>query len=287
MMKIFILQKNFILIISLLILSLQIPNLAYAGEFKVYSPRAYRELEKVRAPIEIKSNSPMKTQLLVDYSGSMRNWIKIAIDTLEYVLPTLARRHSMGLRTFGGRGPAKSRCNNTCQASEVIASFNRSNDQTIISGLKNSQIGGNTPIEFALRKTVDEDFDPATAFDRHDEAIKTKKIILVTDGYDTCGGDPCAYIRELMATRKDIMIDVIQLGSSNKLACLADETGGKFYTVNQDLESFEIAFEESLDLPSGIIEMSKTDETSTYKEKTPHYSPRKPMGKHYKFVNYE
>ena len=58
-----------------------------------------------------------------------------------------------------------------------------------------------------------------------------KKIVLVTDGGETCGGNPCEFIRNLVKYRKDIIIDVVMVNGSNKLRCLADETGGKYYNT--------------------------------------------------------
>ena len=275
--------KYVLCLLSVLMILFQ-AQCAYAGEFNVYSPNAYRQLQKLKEPISMKSNSRMRTQLLVDYSGSMTKWIKIAIDTLEYVLPDMSSRYSIGLRTFSGRDNSGT-CKNACERSTLVAGFARNNGQTIIDEMKNLKVGGNTPIEFALRTTVEEDFAPANLFDRDPNAIKTKKIILVTDGFESCGGDPCKYIRELMQERGDIVIDVIQLGGSDRLACLADESGGRHYMVNRDLEIFESAIEQAFQLPDGAINASRTIEDNTYAERTPHYEPKKPLAKNYKFVS--
>jgi len=296
------LKKSILKLITLgLLLIAQQP--VTAGEFHVYSPRAYRQMEKLQAPISLKAPSNTRTQLLVDYSGSMGKWIRIGIETLEYVLPTLAERNSVGLRIFGGKAP-NSTGQNSCQSSNLLANFNKRNGDYIVSQLKASKTSGSTPIEFALRKTVNEDFSPATIFDRDEDAIKNKKIVLVTDGQDTCGGDPCAYIRELLESRHDIMIDVIQLGYDDRLACLAEESGGKYYKVAGDIATFEQAFEESFELPDGMIQISQTVENiiyeeeenmpeepkkqktqNSYKKKTPHYNNKKPLANKYKFVS--
>ncbi|MBR5555283.1 VWA domain-containing protein [bacterium] len=278
-------KKALILLLAIFSTTLAFPlPEAQAGEFKVYSPRAYRQLQKLQEPIKVRTNSYTQTQLLVDYSGSMKNWIKVAIETLEIVLPNVTRKNIVGLRTFGGRNNGGN-YQTACQMSNLVTGFSRRNDEAILTGLKDSRVGGLTPIEFALHKTVDEDFAPANIFDKKEDAKKSKKIILVTDGHDTCGGDPCAYIRELMSERNDISIDVIQLGSGTHLACLAEESGGTFYQVNNNREIFEMAFEQSFELPEGSIQISKTIENeSTYKEKTPHYNQDKPLARKYKYV---
>lgn len=59
-------------------------------------------------------------------------------------------------------------------------------------------------------------------------------IVLVTDGEETCGGDPCALGRLLKKTGRDVTVHVIGYRESSeyfKARCLADETGGKYYSV--------------------------------------------------------
>ena len=59
------------------------------------------------------------------------------------------------------------------------------------------------------------------------------QIVLITDGGENCGGDPCAFAKSLMAQRSDIHIDVVLVSSNSRaLKCLANTTGGKFYRAN-------------------------------------------------------
>ena len=87
-------------------------------------------------------------------------------------------------------------------------------------------IGGATPLVYALDRAAYQDF---ANFDQ----ITPKKIILITDGGENCGGDPCAFARNLMSKRSDIHIDVVLASSySRSLTCLASTTGGHFYSVD-------------------------------------------------------
>ena len=265
-------------------------NQVLAGEYNVYSPRVYAQLQKLNQPINMGTTaSKNKTQLLVDYSGSMSTWIKIGVETLEEVLPKLSRHSSVGLRTFSG-SLKNGEFGKTCKTTHKLADFSRNNSSTIVSGLKTVKTGGSTPIEFALRTTVTMDFDKGKTNHRYNR--NKKKIILVTDGEDTCGGDPCAYIRELMSERSDIVIDVIQLGDNQKLACLANQTGGKHYNV-QVTSEFKAALEESIETNDGIYELSSENET-LYQEREPIYEEEEEkveqqptMTRGYKFVDYE
>lgn len=68
-------------------------------------------------------------------------------------------------------------------------------------------------------------------------------VVLVTDGEETCNGDPCALGRQLEASGRDITVHVIgyREGESEyfKARCIADETGGKYYSVSTEDQLIE------------------------------------------------
>ncbi|MEA4837110.1 MAG: VWA domain-containing protein [Rhodospirillaceae bacterium] len=55
-------------------------------------------------------------------------------------------------------------------------------------------------------------------------------IVVVTDGEDSCGGDPCAVARALKQKKPNLKVNVIGVGGSGKGRCMADVTGGRFFT---------------------------------------------------------
>lgn len=61
-------------------------------------------------------------------------------------------------------------------------------------------------------------------------------ILLLTDGADTCRGDPCATARALAARRPDVTVNVINIGGAGEVRCAADATGGRYVEVN-DIEA--------------------------------------------------
>jgi hypothetical protein len=63
-------------------------------------------------------------------------------------------------------------------------------------------------------------------------------IIVVTDGKDSCGGDPCAAAAAIRQNRPNLTIHVIDIGSegASPAACLADITGGKVYKPGSAVE---------------------------------------------------
>lgn len=257
----------------------------FASEFKIYTANGSQQLQRLTAPPRAMKIHGEAIELLVDYSGSMSGWINLAKEAIGIILPRIPYNSAVALRVFGERPGAHPEITEVCKASRVVTSFGKQNERAIVNGLAEAKIGGGTPIEFALRETLEKDLKNLRVYDKN-HTFKAKKIILVTDGGEGCGGDPCAYIREVMRTRKDISIDVIQLGNDNMLACLANETGGTFHKVNRNRCDFETALETAFNVLQGTVATSKYLEKSTYKPSPKKYSDNKQLVTKYKYVKY-
>ena len=53
-------------------------------------------------------------------------------------------------------------------------------------------------------------------------------MVIVTDGDDSCGGDPCAAARELKMLKPGLIINVVDMSQSNVLSCVSNATGGTY-----------------------------------------------------------
>ncbi|MBR1908549.1 VWA domain-containing protein [bacterium] len=205
--------------------------------------------------------------LVMDYSGSMANWIIQAKRTMSYVISQIPDTTKVGLRVFGqadynsqkaqqgtvheikkvnGKykavtttaNPSTGTNTGACSATSQLVALTQANSTALINGMNSARIGGSTPMVYGL--------DRAAAEDLTQDRTTPKKIILITDGGENCGGDPCAFAKQLMQTRSDIHIDVILVDSgSNKLSCLATTTGGHMYKVN-DLSKFSTVLTQSM-----------------------------------------
>ena len=86
-----------------------------------------------------------------------------------------------------------------------------------------------TPLAFALQQAARFDFSGVSG---------QKVIILISDGADTCGGDPCRLISMLPAYGIKIKIDVVGLdlkkdhAARQQLNCITEASGGKYYDAN-------------------------------------------------------
>ena len=200
-------------------------------------------------------------EFVTDYSGSMANWIGVAKRSMSQIAAQLPATTNVGFRVFGhdnyGTNPTtistvkdvkkiikkgkkflvitEKGCVGTttgvCSATKQVTPVMPININALVNGMNSVQYGGATPLVYALDRAVNEDF---AKFDMS----QPKKIVLITDGGENCGGDPCAFAKKLMKKRSDIHIDVVLVSSSSKaLACLSTTTGGHYYNVN-DLSDF-------------------------------------------------
>lgn len=212
-------------------------------------------------------------EIVMDYSGSMANWIGVAKRSMQMIISQIPSTTKIGFRVFGhdnyGKNPNKTstlrqvkkivkqngkykvvtekNCLGTtsgaCSATTQVSPIKTADINSLLAGMNSVDLGGATPLVYALDRTVNQDFVP---FDK----TSPKKIVLITDGGENCGGDPCAFARQLMQKRSDVHIDVVLVSSSSKaLACLSSTTGGHFYNVN-DLSDFTTAITRSMQSPS-------------------------------------
>lgn len=65
-----------------------------------------------------------------------------------------------------------------------------------------------------------------------DGVTRQSTILVVSDGEESCGGDPCSVARNLKRNKPHLVINVIDIGGTGAANCAAELTGGKVYTVS-------------------------------------------------------
>ena len=240
-------KKNILLLLVCLLCSVSVYALD-SDRVKVYNSSQAKNISG-----EIKY-----VDIVIDYSGSMYYWIEEAKRAVRTITERLPRDIHIGVRTFGekvvetkhttlhqvGSGKIVMRVNKTkssggCSATTQVLPIVKNSSDAIVAGMNMMQIGGSTPITLGLRQSVQVDFASIGQ-------NNMKKIILVTDGEETCGGDPCRFIRNLVKTRKDYVVDVVCTGSDcSSLKCLSDATNGRFFYI-RDTRSFENVLQDSI-----------------------------------------
>ncbi|WP_415949132.1 VWA domain-containing protein [Streptomyces sp. KLOTTS4A1] len=173
-----------------------------------------------------------KVNLLLDVSGSMRerdidggSRMAAAKQAFNEVLDATPEGVELGIRTLGADYPGDDRkqgCKDTAQLYPV-GPLDRTEAKTAVATLVPT---GWTPIGPALLKAAD-DLDGGTG---------SKRIVLISDGEDTCAPlDPCEVAREIAAKGIGLTIDTLGLVPNAKmrqqLSCIAEATGGTYASV--------------------------------------------------------
>ncbi|WP_328659973.1 vWA domain-containing protein [Streptomyces sp. NBC_00334] len=173
-----------------------------------------------------------KVDLVLDVSGSMRTRdidggtrMAAAKQAFNEVLDATPEEVQLGIRTLGADYPGDDRktgCKDTAQLYPV-GPLDRTEAKTAVATLSPT---GWTPIGPALLKAAD-DLDGGNG---------SKRIVLISDGEDTCAPlDPCEVAREIAAKGIGVTIDTLGLVPNTKLrkqlSCIAEATGGTYTSV--------------------------------------------------------
>ncbi|WP_230530787.1 vWA domain-containing protein [Microvirga roseola] len=172
-----------------------------------------------QAVAQERSSAP--TVLVIDASNSMWGRIDgqpkmaIARDAVTALVEALPKGTRLGVVAYGHRRSGD------CEDIEValpVGPVDSSKVQAVAGRLTPR---GKTPITASLKEAAN-----------LLEAGKPGSIIILTDGVETCKGDPCALAEELKRKNAGLVAHVIGFDVSAverpKLACIAERTGGTF-----------------------------------------------------------
>ncbi|MFF5703504.1 VWA domain-containing protein [Streptomyces sp. NPDC012794] len=183
------------------------------------------------------AKEPPKVELVLDVSGSMRatdidgqSRMAAAKQAFNEVLDAVPDEVRLGIRTLGATYPGDDRalgCKDTKQLYPV-GTVNRTEAKTAVATLAPT---GWTPIGPALQAAA-QDLEGGNA---------TRRIVLITDGEDTCAPlDPCEVAREIAAKGIHLVVDTLGLVPDAKtraqLTCIAEATGGTYTAVTHTAE---------------------------------------------------
>lgn len=171
-------------------------------------------------------------EYVLDASGSMleplgeRSKLEIAQVALAEHMRQQPVDTNLGLRVYGHRIPF-SRTSESCQDVELIAPVVRGQGERIADWLSSMQAQGMSPIGLALRQAAN-DFVTAPGRDN--------RLVLISDGKETCGIDPCQEVAALQAQGINFVVNVIGLNldeeARTQLSCVAQKSGGTYQDAN-------------------------------------------------------
>lgn len=193
---------------------------------------------------QVQQKIPEKTRILflLDASGSMlASWkqeyrIDVAKRILSNMVDSLRGNNDLelALRVYGHMFFRKSQ---NCTDSRLEVPFSPGNHDQIINKLNDIKPKGTTPIAYSLEQSAN-DFPEKEGF--------RNIIVLITDGLESCDGDPCAV--SLALQQKGIFLKPFVIGIGGLKSDFDEEFSciGKYYNAEDDV-SFRKALQEAIE----------------------------------------
>jgi len=177
-----------------------------------------------------KMDNEVRTILVLDASGSMWGQIDgqakivIAKEVMTDLIDNLSDNSYAGLVAYGHRRKGD------CQDVEELVPLQAIDKKRLVEQIQAINPKGKTPITRSIRMTA--------------EKLKTVEeettIILVSDGKETCEGDPCALVKELKEAGVRFTMYVIGFDVSKEertqLECMARAGDGQYFTAKNAQE---------------------------------------------------
>lgn len=191
-------------------------------------PRA-KVIQDLSVPTEV----PSKISMILDSSGSMGQILDKNQTKMFYMKKLMKGflsyqwklKNEIGVRIYGAR------LKGSCDDIELRVPYSDRSLAGLERALEGMSSVGMTPLHRSLEQTF--------------EGIKNMKgphkVVIVTDGEDTCGGDPCKTAEKIKDQKLDVTFYVIALGfmgqsdKLQKMKCLGD------VSVADNEESFDEA----------------------------------------------
>jgi hypothetical protein len=175
---------------------------------------------------------PDLIELVLDMSNSMweqiqgKSKIEIAREVMAALTKTFPKDANLGLRVYGHRSKTD------CKDTELLIPPGKIDADQVMAKVNALKPKGMTLIDYSLHEAL-KDLQGQEG---------SKVVILVTDGIETCKGDPVKAAQDLIAAGLKMKIDVVGFNVSNDPAAVEQlkkvaETGqGKFFSAENSQE---------------------------------------------------
>jgi len=181
-----------------------------------------------------KGVSNLYIEYILDASGSMLELLSDGVPkrdaAKEYLIEhllTFAPETHFGLRSYGHRLKWQDDQAASCEDIELVAPIEIGQLTAISEWLQAFETLGMTPLHAAVEQAL-EDFDTS-------DPDRLNNLILISDGIETCAGDPCGLVEISRRSGVNFTIHVVGLAVDDQtraqLTCIADEGGGVYYDV--------------------------------------------------------
>ncbi len=193
------------------------------------------------------STLTVNVELILDASGSMaetmpgtenQSRMEAAKSAMRDVIDRIPERDGLnvGFRIYGHEGSSNEEDRAvSCRATELLVPLDGVDKPNLLAQVDSFEPTGWTPLALALESAA-ADFSPG-------ESV-TNAIIMVTDGEETCGGDPCSVAGSLHDADVALTTHVVGFALTSEqqeaVRCIAEQGGGELFAA-EDAESLSEA----------------------------------------------
>lgn len=139
-------------------------------------------------------------------TGGKGSRLEVAKDSVADLTRTIPPEVDLGLLVFG-----------RCEGTDNYKFFSNAERPQMVAQVQKIQTQEGTPLARGLER----------AGNMIDGVSVPGTIVVVSDGEDSCGGDPCAVARALKQKKPNLKINVISVDGSGTGKCMAEISGGR------------------------------------------------------------
>ena len=201
-----------------------------------------------------RAKKPTKNlELILDLSGSMRSRlgnstrIGTARKVLRQVLATIPDDFNVGLRFYANRYAPHQK--ESCTDTQLVAPIQKLDRNKLLALVDSAQPRGMTPLVYSVLQT------PADL-----KAVGGGSVILITDGQETCHGDPVKAAEQLKQSGIDVTLDIVGFTLTGQkvqqeLSNFAEATGGHYYEAqNADTLARALLIASTSEIPYAVFD---------------------------------
>lgn len=186
------------------------------------------------APLPASAEEPARVLLLLDVSGSMNEQISsggtkfaAAQRALKQVADALPAGTQVGLRVYGSEiAEPREQNPKACTDTELVLPVSPLDRDRMYRAVDSFTAVGETPIAYSLEKSVADLGESGR-----------RVLVLISDGEESCAGDPCPTARKLARSGVDLQFNAVGLDVGAKarqqLECIAEAGEGSYYDADK------------------------------------------------------
>ncbi|MGG4455862.1 vWA domain-containing protein [Brevibacillus porteri] len=179
-------------------------------------------------------------EIILDASGSMaaksngKTRMDAAKEAIQAFAESLPKQANVALRVYGHKGSGKESDKAlSCSSSELVYGMQPYNKEKLQQSLNQFQPTGYTPIGYSLQEAKKD-------LSKLPGDKNTNMIFLVSDGIETCDGDPVEAAKQLAQSEITPIINVIGFGvdgpGQQQLKEVAKAAGGRYVLIQDQKE---------------------------------------------------